>query len=101
MTVQQYIPAFVDGIKPAMEDVPDTAALLDIPWVKRWAAQVGFYRYSFYSTSSYLMAEFEEGYVWHVICIVTGENLPTGIPEWNSRYRVTLSKDDEKKKDAR
>jgi hypothetical protein len=89
-TIRQHIPAFVDGVDPQTAVFVDREGLLEIPWVKAWAGDPGFHRYSLAQHRPMLMAEFEEGLRWHVIGFIKAtpsELRALALPEWGAVYK--------------
>lgn len=81
--VRQYVPMFVEGVVPEVVDVPDTNALLALPWVEARREGFDFYRFSespYGSDVRLLMAEYKQGKRWWVVAYLEGD--ATTLPTW-------------------
>jgi len=69
--------------KQALVDSADD--LLRVPWIHEWRSHGLFYRFSqdLGTLPVALMAEFEEGRRWYVVCFLN-QPLP-GLPTWQPR----------------
>lgn len=82
--IHRYRPAYFDGFERPEDDlsVENTQALLDVPWIKRWAdEEPEFYRFSI-SDGTHLMAELKGGAEWWVVCYFPDGAAGIDLPEW-------------------
>lgn len=81
--IRQYRPAYFDVAEGLAEvTAPDTAAVFEIPFVKRWADNPDFDHWSLASPSDQptLMANLKNGEFWVVAFVQEG--VLEGIPMW-------------------
>lgn len=64
--IKKNIPNFVSGIEPQEIEFNNLTELMAIPWVKQWADDENFFRFSV-SDGCYLLAEVDAGKKWWVI----------------------------------
>ena len=108
MKIIQHIPNFVDtrGVKIEEAEFSTVEELMEVPFVKRWAQNLGFnlkfYRFSLSKPKGYLMggttqigelpkcmrqnlmAEFEDGTRWYVVGYIDDPKWD-GLPEWKDK----------------
>jgi len=99
MKVEQHIPNFCDEFKLAQSYFTNTKELLNIKWIKSFASDKNFYRFSIHRDVSEmldksdkpqhtLMAEYENGLTWWVIAFIRNKNISgiNDLPEWKPKY---------------
>jgi hypothetical protein len=78
-TIVQHVPAFADNFEPRRKAMFDTLdELMEVPWVKQWAGDQGFWRFSL--NGNILLVERNEGRWWWVVGFL--EKPVEGLPKW-------------------
>lgn len=94
MTITKHYPNWVERSGPDGDDPEETAEfnsvdeLLEISWVKEWASDKGFYRFSASQSGPHkihLMAEQDLGTHWWVVGTITGAGV-VELPFWTPNY---------------
>lgn len=87
MKIKRRVPNFVDYTKkgdPTTFEVQSQEELLALPWIAARKEAKGFVKFSVNRTAKYLMAEYNDGYVWYVVGrldTVEGLDLPDFEPK--------------------
>ena len=76
--IRQYRPAFFEGFENETVQFNTLEEMLAIPWVKNFAANPDFYRFSI--SDRHLMAEYRAGREWRVVGFLRDPNV--GLPAW-------------------
>jgi len=97
MKAEQYRPSFCDGPELKQVHFANTKELLKIDWIKTWADDKNFHRFSISRDTSgilevpqhTLMAEFKEGLEWWVISCIRDKDINgiDNLPEWEAKYK--------------
>jgi hypothetical protein len=96
MLAEQYRPNFFSGFEQKKNHFSNTEELLNIEWVKNFANDNEFHRFSLSRYKNKyggmpqhtLMAERKNGFEWWVVAMIRDEDISgiNDIPEWEAKY---------------
>jgi len=97
MTAEQYRPNYFSGFHQEETHFSNTEELLNIDWVKNFADDNEFYRFSLSRDKDKyggkpqhtLMAERKNGFEWWVVAMIRDEDISgiDDLPEWEAKYK--------------
>lgn len=98
--ILQYRPAYFSGFDNEAKEFNSVAGLFEIPWVENFYEIKGFHKFSIDDT--YLMAEYDNGYMWFVVGIITeADDCLKLLPKFKAKEKHLINDKTMKKKDLR
>lgn len=83
--IVQHLPSYVSGFDREVSYFDTIDELLNISWVLKAKEVEYFHRYSI-SKEHYLMAEFNDGFIWWVIGEISVEKIELPLPLFTPKY---------------
>lgn len=99
MIAEEYKPSFFSGFQKKKNHFSNTEELLNIEWVKNFANDNEFHRFSLSrdrDNTKYgrkpqhtLMAEIKNGFEWWVVAMIRDEDISgiDDLPEWEAKCK--------------